>query len=118
MTKKKIKLENVDTNFNDYELIFLGTPVWGWRLNPVVRSFLKTYQFVDKNIGLFCCCAGSGTKILAEMKEILKENKILGEKEFIEPLVNETERNIVDAKKWANDISKEAENSEQFCSES
>ncbi|MHA1170806.1 MAG: flavodoxin family protein, partial [Candidatus Heimdallarchaeota archaeon] len=41
MTKKNIRLEKTDIDFSNYDLIFLGTPVWAWRLNPVVRSFLK-----------------------------------------------------------------------------
>ncbi|MBN1330319.1 MAG: flavodoxin [Candidatus Heimdallarchaeota archaeon] len=109
MTKKKIKLANIGTNFNNYDLIFLGTPVWAWRLNPVVRSFLKAYNFSGKKFGLFCCCAGSGTKILAEMKNILKDNEIISQKEFIEPLVNDTEKAILEAKNWAIDINNEAE---------
>ncbi|NHJ46982.1 MAG: flavodoxin [Asgard group archaeon] len=108
MTKKKMKLEEIETNFEDYDLIFLGTPVWAWRLNPVVRSFLKTTNFTGKKFGLFSCCAGSAEKILQEMKEILHENDVLGEIEFIEPLKKETEKNIERAKTWAQDISKKA----------
>ncbi|NHJ88022.1 MAG: flavodoxin [Asgard group archaeon] len=108
MTKKKIKLATIETNFDDYDLIFLGTPVWAWRLNPVVRSFLKSYNFTGKKFGLFCCCAGSGTKILAEMKNILKENEILGEKEFIEPLISDTEKKVQEAKNWSHELNNQA----------
>jgi flavodoxin len=110
MTKRKIKLESIETDFADYDLIILGTPVWAWRLNPVVRSFLKTAKFKNKKFGLFCCCAGTSKNILAEMREILQENEILGETEFIEPIKNETEKEIERAKQWAQEILKKAQN--------
>lgn len=104
MTKKKIKLESIETDFTDYDLILLGTPVWAWRLNPVVRSFLNTAKFKNKKFGLFCCCADSGKNVLMEMREILLDNEILGEIEFIEPLKKNTELEIERAKQWVKEI--------------
>ncbi|MHA1221476.1 MAG: flavodoxin family protein [Candidatus Heimdallarchaeota archaeon] len=105
MTKKKVKLATIETSFDDYELIFLGTPVWAWKLNPVVRSFLKANNFTGKKIALFCTCAGNCTKILAEMNSILSdENELLGEIEFVEPLKSETEEKVEQMKNWAKEI--------------
>ncbi|NHJ39818.1 MAG: flavodoxin, partial [Asgard group archaeon] len=106
MIKKRIKLNAIEFNLNDYDLIIIGTPVWAWRLNPVVRSFLRTSKFQNKKFGLFCCCGDSGANILKEMREILKGNEILGEIEFIEPLKNETELSIDRAKQWVKGLNK------------
>jgi flavodoxin len=108
MTKKNIKLDTIETNMDDYDLIILGTPVWAWRLNPVVRSFLKSANFSNKKMGLFCCCADSGEKIIEEMKGILQNNEILSDTYFVEPLKNEPEKNIERAKEWAKELHKKA----------
>ncbi|MCK5185312.1 MAG: flavodoxin [Candidatus Heimdallarchaeota archaeon] len=108
MTKKNIRLEKTDIDFSKYDLIFLGTPVWAWRLNPVVRSFLKKVKIENKKIGLFACCAGTAEGVLADMGDILKKNTILGVSEYVEPLKKNTEALVKEAKKWAKEIHQKA----------
>lgn len=109
MTRKNIRLEKTDIDFKKYDLVFLGTPVWAWRLNPVIRSFLKKVKIENKKIGLFACCAGSAEGVLADLKKILKNNTILGESEYIEPKKKNTERHVLKAKNWAKEILQKAE---------
>lgn len=108
MTKKNIRLEKTDIDFSKYDLIFLGTPVWAWRLNPVVRSFLKKVKIENKKIGLFACCAGTAEGVLTDMGDILKKNTILGVSEYVEPLKKNTEALVKEAKKWAKEIHQKA----------
>ncbi|NHJ87547.1 MAG: flavodoxin [Asgard group archaeon] len=98
MTKQKTKLEEFDFDINDYDLIFIGSPVWAWNINPAIRSLLNEVQLKDKKIALFCCCAGDATKILTALSEKLVGNTILGESQYIEPLKNDTEANVTKAK--------------------
>ena len=108
MTKKNIRLEKTDIDFSKYDLIFLGTPVWAWRLNPVVRSFLKKVKIEKKNLGLFACCAGSAEGVLTDMQDILKNNTVLGISEYVEPLKKDKEANVKEAKIWAKKILQKA----------
>ncbi|MBK5113594.1 MAG: flavodoxin [Candidatus Heimdallarchaeota archaeon] len=108
MTRKNIRLEKTEIDLEKYDLIFLGTPVWAWRLNPVVRSFLKKVKIENKKIGLFASCAGSAEGVLADLKDILKKNTILGESEYVEPLKKNTEALVKKAKTWAKEIQHKA----------
>lgn len=108
MTRKNIRLEKKEIDLEKYDLVFLGTPVWAWRLNPVVRSFLKKVKIENKKIGLFACCAGSAEGVLADLKNTLKKNAILGESEYVEPLKKNTEALVKEARKWAKDIQQKA----------
>ncbi|MHA1630246.1 MAG: flavodoxin family protein [Candidatus Heimdallarchaeota archaeon] len=108
ITKRKIEIEEPKVDINNFDLIFLGTPVWAWNLNPVVRSFLETIPIKNKKICFFCCCAGSGKGVLKDLEQILERNEILGKREFIEPLKNDTEKAISDAKKWAKEMKRKA----------
>ncbi|MFA6529068.1 MAG: flavodoxin [Candidatus Gracilibacteria bacterium] len=40
--KQKPVLEKFDKNPDDYDVIFLGTPVWSWTYTPAMRSFLES----------------------------------------------------------------------------
>lgn len=102
--KQSPKLEGFPNNFSNYDLIFIGTPVWAWNYAPPLRSFFAQVRLTGKKIALFCCSGGSKGKTFEEMKKELKENKLLGEKEFIEPLKNDKEENEKIARKWAREI--------------
>ncbi|MDC7239609.1 MAG: flavodoxin [Spirochaetales bacterium] len=50
------RLENMD----DYDLIFLGFPIWWYIAPTIINTFLETYDFADKKIVLFATSGGSG----------------------------------------------------------
>ena len=101
MTKQKSKIKPIKVNFDDYDLIFLGSPVWAWNVHPAIRGLLKEYSFKNKKFALFCSCADSGEKQLNETAMMLEGNEILGKQDFIEPLTNKTEEQTKLAKDWA-----------------
>lgn len=84
--KEKPALLPFDINPPDYDIIFIGTPVWAWRHAPAVESFFTAVQLRDKKIGLFCCHGGGKGKTLVKMKDRLAGNDIIGEIDFKEPL--------------------------------
>lgn len=61
----KIELKKVPYNVSDYDLVFIGGPVWGFSPSPVVVSFLKTIEKAEgKKFVLFLTCHGfTGTSI-------------------------------------------------------
>ncbi len=48
------------SNFNDYDVIFLGYPNWWGDMPMPVYTFLESYDFSGKTVIPFCTHAGSG----------------------------------------------------------
>lgn len=104
MTGKKPPLEPFDKNLNDYDLIFLGTPVWVETFTPPLRTFFETNRLAGKKVALFCTYGGGEGKSLKDIKEILTAAEIVGEIGFKEPLKNDSAECASQAKKWAEKI--------------
>lgn len=47
-------------NMDDYEIIFIGYPIWWGDLPTIVKVFLESYDFSGKTVIPFCTHAGSG----------------------------------------------------------
>ena len=56
-------------NFDDYDVIFLGYPIWWGDMPMPVYTFLASYNFSGKTVIPFCTHAGSG---LSGTVQILK----------------------------------------------
>lgn len=48
------------SNITRYETIFIGFPIWGMAVPPVVRSFLRDHDFSDKRLVPFITHGGYG----------------------------------------------------------
>ena len=48
------------TDFDDYDVIYLGYPIWWGEMPMPVYTFLESYDFSGKTIIPFCTHAGSG----------------------------------------------------------
>lgn len=47
-------------NMEDYDIIFLGYPIWWGQAPRIISTFLESYDFEDKTIVPFCTSASSG----------------------------------------------------------
>ncbi len=54
------KLTATVTDFDDYDVIYLGYPIWWSDMPMPVYTFLESYDFSGKTIIPFCTHAGSG----------------------------------------------------------
>lgn len=77
----------------NYDLIFLGYPVWWYVAPTIVNTFLESYDFGGKTIVLFATSGGSGFGKAAEKLKsscadaaVIKEGKILNGKHSKEEL--------------------------------
>ncbi|MFH1283651.1 MAG: flavodoxin [bacterium] len=104
LMRKKPELLPLDKKTEEYDVIFIGTPVWAWTYAPPLNTFFSISSFSGKKIALFCCHGGGKGKIFDKMKEALPDNQFLGEIDFLEPIKNNKEDSIQKAKKWAKDI--------------
>ncbi|MDR2830099.1 MAG: flavodoxin [Methanobrevibacter sp.] len=66
--KTKISPEKLD--LDDYDLIYIGTPVWAGKPTPAIITAINKYDFKGKNIILFATMKSSGDKkTIEKMKE-------------------------------------------------
>lgn len=101
--KQKPDLEELNINIDEYDLIFIGTPVWAFTFSPAIRSFLSKYNIKGKKIGIFCCHSGGLKNTIQDIKDNLNGNEFVAEFDIIDPLKNEAESDKkID--QWLNDI--------------
>lgn len=61
-------------NMGQYDVVFVGFPIWWGREPSVVDTFLEAYCFVGKKIVPFCTSGGNDTKAAAKrIRELLGE---------------------------------------------
>ena len=53
-------LADKDAKVEDYDVIFLGFPIWWYVAPTIVNTFLESYDFSGKKIILFATSGGSG----------------------------------------------------------
>jgi flavodoxin len=101
MTKAEPELMPFNVKPADYDLIFIGTPVWAWTYAPALRTFFKQNKLVNKKIALFCCHGGGPRNFFEKFEEAVAGNNIVGKIEFKDPIRNQKERDIQIARDWA-----------------
>lgn len=102
--KEKPELLPFAKNPQDYDILFIGTPVWAFTYAPVLKTFFSDIQLKGKKIAVFCCHGGQKGKTLNNMKEALQGNEFIGEIDFIEPLKKNKENDGEKARQWTKEI--------------
>lgn len=103
---QKPELEELDKDPNEYDFIFFGTPVWAFSYVPAFKTFFSEVKISRKKVALFCCNGGNKGKTFVNMKIELKDNDIVGEIEFIDPIKGE-EKKAEEAAKWAQKVTED-----------
>lgn len=71
MNDKKIRPAMVKRNLRveDYDVVFLGFPIWWYVAPTIINTFLESFDFAGKKIILFATSGGSGFgKTVEELK--------------------------------------------------
>jgi len=100
MMKEKPELEPLEKDPADYDIIFIGTPVWAWNFTPAISSFISSTKISDKKIALFCCHGGGMKNTFDNLAEALADNQIIGKIDFKEPLKNGPQECVKMVKDW------------------
>ena len=73
-----------DAKIEEYDLIFLGFPIWWYVAPTIVNTFLESYDFAGKTIILFATSGSSGLgdtanalKGSVDSTTVIKDGKIL-----------------------------------------
>jgi multimeric flavodoxin WrbA len=77
MRKRLTEIADIRSNLADYDLVVVGTPIWGWTVTPAVRTFLAQNCNWIQKIAFFCTMGGSGDeKAFNEMAKISEKDPV------------------------------------------
>ena len=86
-------LADDDAKVADYDVVFLGFPIWWYVAPTIINTFLEKYDFAGKTIILFATSGSSGFgKTLENLKgsvsdqAVLKEGKLLNGRQSVDAL--------------------------------
>lgn len=57
--KKDVPIASEIEGFEDYELIYIGFPIWYYGAPNIINTFIKQYDWSGKKIALFATSGGS-----------------------------------------------------------
>lgn len=58
--KSRPAIADTDAKIADYDVVFLGFPIWWYIAPTIVNTFLESYDFSGKTVILFATSGGSG----------------------------------------------------------
>ena len=75
--RKLTVLEAIKNDPTEYDMIVIGTPVWGGNMTPAVRTYITENSAKFKKVAFFSTAGSSdSTKIFNEMEEIINQAPI------------------------------------------
>lgn len=87
-------------NMAEYDVVFLGFPIWWYREPSIIDTFLEQYDFSGKTIVLFATSGGSGFgKTAAGMKD-----KVSSQTKIIEGKLLNGRQNVRSLTEWVNGL--------------
>ena len=84
-----------DAKVGDYDVVFVGFPIWWYVAPTIINTFLEKYDFSGKTIILFATSGSSGFgKTVENLKgsvsdtAVIKEGKLLNGRQSLDALKN------------------------------
>ena len=92
---KKVKIDN-------YDIIFVGYPIWWGDMPMVLYSFFDSYDFAEKDVVPFCTHGGSGLSNTVEsIRKLEPRANVL---EGLEVLGDDVDKAKSDVTEWINQL--------------
>ncbi len=80
--KKSVPIANRVEDFDSYDMILIGFPIWYYAAPNIIETFVKSYDFSGKKVALFATSGGSDiTKAPGKLQPLMK-GEIVGAKLF------------------------------------
>ncbi len=98
------ELEDFDVDPDEYDLIFLGTPIWAMTFAPPFKTFFSRVQLEGKNIAFFYTHEGLRGVAVENLRKELIGNNIVGHADFYDPLNSDLEKIVLSAASWAREV--------------
>ena len=81
-TNHKDKLVDYNENVDEYENIFIGSPIWNARLSSPINTVLAKTNLTNKNLTfIFYAGSGTGEKALKKINKLYPSAKVIFLKE-------------------------------------
>ena len=98
--KKDVPVADKVKDFEDYDMIFIGFPVWYYAEPNIIDTFVKSYDFSDKKVALFATSGGSDITQTPGKLELLLGCKVIAAKLF------SPDESVAELRAWAAPIMK------------
>ena len=85
------EIANKVDDMSNYDVIFLGFPIWWYREPSIIDTFLESYDFNNKKIILFATSGGSGFGKTVEGLKKIVPNANISEGKLLNGTIKETE---------------------------
>ena len=102
MADKKIRPEIVESNvrIEEYDVVFLGFPIWWYVAPTIINTFLEKYDFSGKKIVLFATSGGSKFGNTVEELKISVADNV----EIVEGKLLNGRQSIASIKEWTDGL--------------
>jgi flavodoxin len=68
----------------DYDVVFVGSPIWAWSFTPAIRTLFEDKLLTGKSVYFFCTHEGGLRGAMEKTKALIeKNNRLLGWKDFL-----------------------------------
>ena len=79
-SKSRPQIAAGDAKVADYDVIFVGFPIWWYVAPTIINTFLESYDFASKTIILFATSGGSGFgKAVEGLKDSVADSTVIRE---------------------------------------
>ena len=103
--KRRPALKPFSRSLDDYDLVFIGTPIWRMNVVPAMHVFLSTQRWTSKQVALFCTMGGMGDKrAFAAMRRLLAGARVIGELALDGPALKDDEAVDSRVSAWIVDV--------------
>jgi flavodoxin len=97
----KPKLEPIGIDLNEFDVIFLGSPIWAGTYTPPIKSLLEDKFLIDKEVFYFYTHQGGAQNAESRAEKVIsKSNHFVSANGFLDVLKN-PEENRRKAQLWA-----------------
>lgn len=77
MKKRLTKIAEPVKSAADYDLVILGTPVWGWDMVPAVRTYLEKEKDKFKTMALFVTSGNTSVdKVVKSFEDVINKGMV------------------------------------------
>ena len=105
LKKKNPALKEDFPPLSAYDIVFIGTPVWGSKMAPPLKAFLEACPLGKQKTALFVCYKASGYEgCFKDMREALKDQEIVGELALTDHLAYDSDCRANSVKAWLEKI--------------
>lgn len=105
--KKKPELRQMDFNPEDYDTIYVGTPVWAFTYSPPIKTILETGILKNKKVAFFYTHEGGPGKTEENARNVIEQNNIFLGALSCPNVANDFVTLKPEVVKWVKDMSEE-----------